>query len=149
MFKCHFNPIGTVFKDLTLSSFSELAYFKGLIRIDNDCFKSATINGEVIVPEGVRTLGKGVFQYAHVNVIDLPSTLTYIKEQCFQEINCASLVIRASNPPVLYGYREFMYAHIKDVYVPDASIGLYKNAQDAGEYWKKMNYKPLSEYMPK
>jgi hypothetical protein len=140
------SSIGTAFKDLTLSSFSELAYFKGLTRIDNDCFMSVTINGKMIVPEGVKTLGRGVFMYAHVNVIDLPSTLMYIEERCFQEISCASLVVRASNPPVLYGYREFMFASIKDVYVPDTSIGLYKNAQDAGGYWKNMNYKPLSEY---
>lgn len=137
-----------MFKGLTFSSFSELKYFKGLTRINNDCFMSATVSGEIVVPEGVRVLGRGIFQYANINVIDLPSTLTNIEERCFQEIKCSSLIFRTVTPPRLYGYREFMFSHIKTVYVPDASIELYKNAQDPAGYFKTLNYKPLSKYVP-
>ena len=53
--------------------------------MDSECFMDATINGDVIIPEGVEEINSGAFYEATVTGdIHLPSTLSKVGSICFR-----------------------------------------------------------------
>lgn len=101
----------------------------------------------VVIAEGLSTIGLTTFAYCPFTKIELPSTITGIKDYCFSQCTNLSIVkIRAVVPPTLGGDKVFnnTNAGLK-IYVPDDSVEAYKTATNWSAYADKIH--PISEYV--
>ncbi|MEZ4508223.1 MAG: leucine-rich repeat domain-containing protein, partial [Eubacteriales bacterium] len=73
---------------------------------------------DVMIPEGVRSIGNGAFKSRRIQTIQLPSTLETIGAQAFEQCSLTSLVIPNSVTSVgKFAFRECRY--LKDVVLSD------------------------------
>ena len=141
VFKCCFNPIGTMFAKRTFTSFKELGFF-GEVIFGSRAFEEVNVSGSIIMPGHCKAVSNGCFLKATVNTIEVPSSVTFLDSTCFMNSKIKNLIFRSKTPPKRYGYWEFLYAQIERVYVPDESIELYR----AVDWGGKLSFNPLSEY---
>ena len=141
VFKCCFNPIGTMFANKNFISLKELQYFEST-HLSNKAFGKVKVSGSIILPNGCRSISDGCFSFATIDTIDIPASVTYLASTCFRFCTVNSLIFRSIIPPKKYGYQEFGGAQIKHFYVPDESIEAYRSVNFADG----RKIVPLSEY---
>lgn len=137
--------------------------------IPNACFNACSSLEEVVLHEGITSLGFSSFEYcASLKSIVIPDSVTTINSYCFQHdsslktvvlgselqsignvafSDCKSLeviVSKATVPPTTASNAFNIYPKIQFVYVPDASVDAYKSAVGWSGFADKI--KPLSEY---
>jgi len=118
-----------------ITSFDEFQYFTGVTSVPNDAFSGCSNLASIIMPEGLTTLGWGAFSRAGITFADMPSTVTYISEDCFfGSANDAVFVCRATTPPS-GGYEPLGSAKQKKIYVPYSSDHSILAAYQASGSW--------------
>ena len=101
----------------------------------------------VVISEGLSTIGVTTFGYCPFTKIELPSTITRIEDYCFSQCTNLSIVkISAVEPPILGGDKVFNNTDVGlKIYVPDDSVEAYKTATNWSAYADKIH--PISEYV--
>ena len=146
--KSHFDKvtIPSEVKGKKVASSSSYAFY-------NCCFDELIVPGSMVsfdgcmynyslksvkFEEGLEGVSGEAFLYCvELNTVDLPSTVTTIGENAFQ--NCSNLswlIVRNPQPPVCYSYVSNGKATL---FVPAGCVEVYKNAP----YWK--NFKEIRE----
>ena len=87
----------------------------------------------VTIEEGVKTIPACMFYGCRINSIEIPSTVTAIKERAFDSCALVTVRVRAAIPPSIDSYIFTNCNSLKNIYVPFDSITIYKGAN----YWKK------------
>ena len=109
----------------------------------------------LVLPEGLESIGGSAFNSAKISSVTLPSTLTAIGNNGFYNcLNLASITSKASVPPTLgeyafyyinSSYERFPLASIEAIYVPEASVTAYKNADGWKEFSDKIMAIPAQD----
>lgn len=109
----------------------------------------------LMLPEGLESIGGSAFNSAKISSVTLPSTLTAIGSNGFYNcLNLASITSKASVPPTLGIYafyyinsslERFPLASIEAIYVPEASVTAYKNADGWKEFSDKIMAIPAQD----
>ena len=113
---------------------------KGLISIGEEAFQNTCIKN-LVVPEGVETIGNGAFSYIHsLTKLELPSSLKYIGEEIIDGCeNLTTIVSHISNPffinDITFTTKKFNdsmqgYDHLPSpsiLFVPIGTISKYKS----------------------
>lgn len=110
----------------------------GLTTLSNFAFQNCTGLTELSIPEGCYTLWQGVFKNSGVTKVILPSTLTQVRENNLTD-KLQIIYSQSTYPPSVYSGN--VISPDCKVYVPDASVDTYKEA----EVWKNGNILPLSQ----
>lgn len=97
----------------------------GTIGIGDETFYSSKNVKNVIVPEGVKGIGRNVFRYCDVEYVDLPSTLEDLMYSFCLVSHKMTVVLRAATPPKT-APEDFSGCEGIDFYVPAASVEAYK-----------------------
>ena len=106
--------------------------------IGANAFNTCSALTDVTIHEGVTTIGFSAFRYCtSLTSITLPKSITLIEDGAFYYCtSLASIYCKSINPPLLETEDEpytFDYnASGRKIYVPTASLNLYKNAQ----FWR-------------
>lgn len=87
----------------------------------------------VTIEEGVKTIPACMFYGCRINSIEIPSTVTAIKERAFDSCALLTVRVRAAIPPSIDSYIFTNCNSLKNIYVPFDSVTIYKGAN----YWKK------------
>lgn len=98
--------------------------------ISNYAFRGIPISS-ITLPEGVTTLGIDSFSSCNsLTLVDIPSTVTSIGNNCFRYSNNGIRIIcRATTPPTLGSEAINSLQYLTDyIYVPDASVSAYQSA---------------------
>ena len=132
-----------MFRGGSFKTLKELGLF-GKIEMHNRAFEQTKVEGSIVIPEGCKEISSAAFLGAYAKTIELPSTISYLRGNCFQSVRVDNLIFHGSKPPHIQGYWEFMYADIKHIYVPDESVDAYRLANLA----QGLGFEPLSEYYP-
>lgn len=130
-----------MFRGGSFKSLKELGLF-GKIEMYSRAFEQTKVEGSIVIPEGCKEISSAAFLGASAKTIELPSTISYLRGNCFQSISVDNLIFHGSKPPRIQGYWEFMYADIKHIYVPDESVDAYRLANLS----QGLGFEPLSEY---
>ncbi|MCI6201324.1 MAG: leucine-rich repeat protein [Paraprevotella sp.] len=110
--------------------------------IEDEAFSAYNYKRGVVIPEGVTTIGANTFEYAFIDFLSLPSTLsaeTY-NSLSLQTNNIKTLVINSTTPPAVgnkFFWGSFTGTPItsfKHVLVPNASVDDYKSAEKWSSY---------------
>ena len=109
----------------------------------------------LMLPEGLESIGGSAFNSAKISSVTLPSTLKTIGSNGFYNcLNLASITSKASKPPTLGIYafyyinsslERFPLASIEAIYVPEASVNAYKNADGWKEFSDKIAAIPAQD----
>ena len=109
----------------------------------------------LVLPEGLESIGGSAFNSAKISSVTLPSTLTAIGSNGFFNcLNLASITSNASVPPTLgiyafyyinSSFERFPLASIEAIYVPEASVNAYKNADGWKEFSDKIAAIPAQD----
>jgi hypothetical protein len=107
---------------------------------------SNTAFTDLIIPEGIETIGRNAFAYCKsLKNITLPSTLTYINYDAFYEGYGANNLnkvfkIKAKEPPRLYNSSVLANTstNISKIIVPKDCLDKYKKASNWSSYASKM-----------
>jgi hypothetical protein len=116
-----------------------------------DCWNLKSLR----LPADLEVVGSCAFNGTAIEIIELPATLRQIGGYAFFCNNLKTVVCHVEEPILLLGDRgrrtesevhEFSDFNTKyiDLYVPDESVDLYKEAP----VWKEMKIHPMSEYVP-
>lgn len=120
--------------------------------IEDEAFSAYNYKRGVVIPEGVTTIGPNTFEYAFIDFLSLPSTLsaeTY-NSLSLQTNNIKTLVINSTTPPAVgnkFFWGSFTGTPItsfKHVLVPNASVDDYKSADKWSSYADYIAPKSLS-----
>lgn len=119
--------------------------------IEDEAFSAYNYKRGVVIPEGVTTIGPNTFEYAFIDFLSLPSTLsaeTY-NSLSLQTNNIKTLVINSTTPPAVgnkFFWGSFTGTPItsfKHVLVPNASVDDYKSADKWSSYAEFVAQKSL------
>lgn len=119
--------------------------------IEDEAFSAYNYKRGVVIPEGVTTIGANTFEYAFIDFLSLPSTLsaeTY-NSLSLQTNNIKTLVINSTTPPAVgnkFFWGSFTGTPItsfKHVLVPNASVDDYKSADKWSSYAEFVAQKSL------
>lgn len=119
--------------------------------IEDEAFSSYDYKRGIVIPEGVTTIGANTFEYAFIDFLSLPSTLsaeTY-NSLSLQTNNIETLVINSTTPPAVgekFFWGSFTGTPItsfKHVLVPNASVEAYKSADKWSSYAEFVAQKSL------
>ena len=114
----------------------------GLKNIPDDCFRNCYFGTEIIVPEGVETIGENGFRvptnFEKVTLITLPSTLKEIKNYAFENRSELKEVICLAQDPPTLGETIFTNKDTAVVYVPNRDVlKIYRESS----LWKNYKFK--------
>lgn len=119
--------------------------------IEDEAFSAYNYKRGVVIPEGVTTIGANTFEYAFIDFLSLPSTLsaeTY-NSLSLQTNNIKTLVINSTTPPAVgnkffWGsFTDTPITSFKHVLVPNASVEAYKSADKWSSYAEFVAQKSL------
>lgn len=119
--------------------------------IEDEAFSAYNYKRGVVIPEGVTTIGANTFEYAFIDFLSLPSTLsaeTY-NSLSLQTNNIKTLVINSPEPPAVgekffWGsFTDTPITSFKHVLVPNASVEAYKSADKWSSYAEFVAQKSL------
>ena len=112
-------------------------------------------DGPIVVPEGVRTIASGTFEYTRASSICLPRSLQLLENYAFQSLCTDSVIVLSPEPPfsewggvrnmgTSYSYWDGSQGVRKsndiNVYIPQGTLSAYREAED----WKTLsNYVEL------
>ena len=142
-------------------SLTEIILPNSLKEVQTSAFRECNALQQMDFPRGVTRIDNSAMDNCNtMNHVTLPSTLNYIGSNAFNRCTSLSVIyVKATTPPYCDTYEWYDYDWDEDVidyaftptqfnntavFVPEASIGSYKNA----ETWKKfkkvygMNYQP-------
>lgn len=102
-----------------------LTVASGTIGIGDQTFYASENVKSVIVPEGVKGLGRNVFRYCEVEYVDLPSTVEDFMYSFCLVNHKMTVVLCAATPPITSPW-DFSNCTGIDFYVPAASVEAYK-----------------------
>ena len=90
------------------------------------------------IPNGVTTIGYGVFSYYYSNNVSIviPSTVTNIGDYAFFDASLKSLTCEAATPPALGTDAFYGYVYSATLYVPGQSINTYKSTKGWKSFYK-------------
>ena len=132
--------IGTIFEGCQSLEYVELPVYENY----NGMFAKCISLQSVIIPEGVKTIGKGFCsQCIALQLLSLPSSLISIGSGLIWGVNgITTLLCYAITPPAV---DSSLNGNPVAIYVPDESIDEYKSAS----VWSSHSsiIKPLSEYI--
>lgn len=120
--------------------------------IEDNAFSSYNYKRGVVIPEGVTTIGANTFEYAFIELLSLPSTLsaeTY-NTLSLQTDNIKTLIINSTTPPEVgekffWGsYTGTSITSFEHILVPNASVADYKSADKWSEYADYVAQKSLN-----
>ena len=105
----------------------------GAQKINDNAFSGCTYLTDVNLPDQISVLGYNAFRGCmRLMEITLPRSMKQIDAMAFQEcISLTAIYCKAETPPT-GGDRMFLGASSLKIYVPRASVELYKEAQ----YWR-------------
>lgn len=120
-------------------------------RIRNHAFDTDATLENVVIPNGVTTIGDYAFYESLMHMTagdtascDLPATITSIGNYAFAMPNSVyenysflALTVRATTPPTL-GTNVFQYRYLTTIKVPSASVSTYKSASGWSSYASKI-----------
>lgn len=107
---------------------------EGLTDIEDYTFADCVELAGLLIPEGVRKIGRSAFANTAHQGIRLPEKLEIIRDYAFS--NCARLIIiSSSNPePPMLGKGVFDSSPINEVYVLESSIADYESAEGWSDF---------------
>ena len=153
MFKCYFNPIGTVFANRTIKGFTELQYFSSLRKEvkpfgEKGAFERS-IFGTISLPEGLTKVPNSMFRFSQGECVIIPSSVIVIDELSFYSARIKNLVLKGSNYIETINYWGILHARIDTLYVAPHLVETYKqstkwNSRAMQGYLGEIL--PLSEY---
>ena len=161
------NPIGTYFNSSTTIYFNEFQYFtkisdapdlrkatnlkeitfpSSVQRIANNCYDGCSSLISCVLNEGLKTIGRNVWNYTKFVTMTIPSTVTSIDGRDFvANYNLRSVLVLAVNPPSNPTFNLLNAANSSvRIYVPDDSLSAYKAASKWSEIASRIY--PISEY---
>ena len=153
MYKCCFNPIGTVFANRTIKGFTELQYFSSLRKEvkpfgEKGAFERS-IFGTISLPEGLTKVPNSMFRFSQGECVIIPSSVIVIDELSFYSARIKNLVLKGSNYIETINYWGILHARIDTLYVAPHLVETYKqstkwNSRAMQGYLGEIL--PLSEY---
>lgn len=121
------------------NKFTSLDLQANITNLDNFVFaECANLSGDVHLPEGLTTIGDGVFSHTNVNTIYLPQTLTEINSFAFYLSNITS--IHCSNPAPPKSNHE--------LYVGDAPYRVFVSCTAYDDYKQAKAFTSAQEIVP-
>ena len=101
--------------------------------IGKECFMG--FNGEVILPEGIKSIGNQCFYGSYLTNVTLPSTIEEIGSNAFYgSPNLTEITILATTPPsflTLLGIKRPFPDSLEKIYIPNGSLSAYQAAGTA------------------
>jgi uncharacterized protein YjdB len=120
-------------------SLTDIALPASIDKIPNDCFLLCSSLASIDIPSSVTSLGNNCFSCCtSLASINIPSSVTTLGNGCFSgsdklsTLRCNATSVPLVGDSVFYGTK---YTSDGDLYVPEESIELYKNA-DQWRDWK-------------
>ena len=111
------------------TNLSTLPNLTNVTSIGSNAFAGCTsLIGNLILPEGLITMGNGSFQWCKFDTITIPSTVTIVGENTFEQRDVIARWAKclATTPPTGAGQWLFTNGATYPIYVPDASLATYK-----------------------
>lgn len=127
------------------SNLSEITFEKGLGTVPYQAFFGTSKCSSIVFPEGTTKFENRSIDLSFRDLVDLPTTVTYIGLLNFENDKPAKLIIRATTPPSVSSAAaaKTFQNWTGTLYVPDESLAQYVLAyRDVPEG----NIKPLSEF---
>lgn len=99
-------------------------------------FAGCTALRSIVMSQGLDTIGNSAFlNCSSMDSFVLPSTVEYIYSDAFRGCSgLTSITIEATTPPTLYGSAHFNNTNNCPIYVPAASVDVYKAASGWSTY---------------
>lgn len=142
----YFTKITAVPSYRNVSTLKEITLPSSIKSIPNNCFDGCSSLTSCILNEGLKTIGRNVFNFAKFTKLIIPSTVTAIVGRDFAGANSLrTVILLAVNPPTNSDFNLFTAANSSvRLYVPDDSLDTYK----ASAKWNEMASRiyPLSDY---
>lgn len=138
-------------------SLSSVTFGTGLTTIKNYAFRdSSAIDGDLVIPDGVTTIGNQAFKGVYLDSVTVPSSVTSIGEYAFEGVK--NVILQSTTPvPLVDGSGDIIYAFGKssgsstgmldlNIYVPEEAFETYYNSEDAGwEFYRNYLKTPNQE----
>jgi hypothetical protein len=125
------------------SSLTSIVLPNSLSRIEMQAFQYCSSLQSLTLPETLEFIGGDAFVGTGLINIDIPASVTTIGTDVFASNgNLTEVIIRSTVPPMAYGQSFRNCSNLTGIYVPDASVAVYK----ANANWSQYNelIKPLS-----
>ena len=116
-----------------ITSFDELQYFKNVKTIGESTFARARNMASIILPEGLTTIEGHAFYWTAFTSITIPSTVTSIGIQAFDQCDNLVSVTALMKKPCAISRFTFGNSANATLYVPVGSKSAYASA----DYWKE------------
>ena len=102
------------------NSFTDGDYNDYEFKIDTDgrLYEYNGDGGDVVIPDGVTSIGDGVFRYSSVTSVSIPGSVTSIGEEAFMDSNLKSLTI--PNSVTSIGEDAFSFTDITSIVIPES-----------------------------
>ena len=134
-----FGPIGSV-----CLSFDEFQHFTGVTSIPGLGFRYWTKIKRILLPESIQTIGMNAFSYCYnLENLTIPARVETIGDYVFESCSNLAWVIMKPETPPSVGTGSFNGSFL--IYVPDASVDAYKNAEGWSAYTSRI--RPMSEFV--
>ena len=93
----------------------------------------------------VTSIESKAFSGSSITSVIIPNSVTNIGQYAFESYRLSFIICNANTPPLIAEmfYNSYMYSEVT-LYVPSASINLYKNAEQWGLLNTKSNDEPIS-----
>ena len=149
VFKCCFNPIGTIIPQLrkrSSNTFQEFRFFTNVAIIEVDVLSRCNLT-KISLPQGIREIRQYGLAFNMLKELVIPSSCSRVEGAVLEgnTVDC-NIIFQSSVPPTFYNnFLLNRYTRAKIVlYVPDEALTTYRNIPALSAHAK--NIHPLSEY---
>ena len=149
VFKCCFNPIGTIIPQLikrSSNAFQEFRFFTNVAIIEVDMLSRCNLT-KISLPQGIREIRQYGLAFNMLKELVIPLSCSRVEGGVLEgnTVDC-NVIFQSPVPP--YFYNDFLlnrYTRSKIVmYVPDEAIEAYRTIPNLSH--RAQFIKPLSEY---
>ena len=149
VFKCCFNPIGTIVPQLNKRSsnaFQEFRFFTNVTIINVNLLSRCNLT-KISLPQGIREIKQYGLAFNMLKELVIPSSCSRVEGAVLEgnTVDC-NVIFQSPVPPKFYNdFLQNRYTRVKIVmYVPDEALTTYRNIPALSAHAK--NIHPLSEY---